>query len=82
MSRLCVVLDHCSLSRDSDREEMESCKLAAEKFRTFGWESLVVDGHAFDELRYAFSKFNKGSSTRPYVIIARTIPGRGMPSDG
>ena len=79
LSRLCAVIDFCSDSRAPSREETEQCTALAEKFRIFGWESLVVDGHALDELRYAFSKFNKSAAPKPFVLIARTIRGKGSP---
>jgi len=45
-----------------------------EKFRSFGWEVSVVDGHNFGELIPALKK----SFDKPHVIIANTIKGKGV----
>lgn len=76
LSGLCAVVE-CRATASAD--EATTATMAAEKFRSFGWEPITVDGHAVDELRYAFHKFRKGPGVRPTVIAARTMFGRGIP---
>ncbi|OHE71993.1 MAG: transketolase [Verrucomicrobia bacterium GWC2_42_7] len=47
------------------------------KWKSFGWESISVDGHNHKELHRALSScpINKGS---PSVIIAHTVKGKGI----
>ncbi|NBH36282.1 transketolase [Clostridiaceae bacterium] len=45
-----------------------------EKFRAFGWETTVMDGHDEDQIRKALSKRPKA----PYAIIANTVKGKGI----
>ena len=47
----------------------------AEKWESFGWKALTVDGHNLSELLEAFD--NLGD--RPTVIVANTIKGKGVP---
>lgn len=47
-----------------------------EKFKAFGFEVFVLDGHNFNELKYAFDKARK--SLKPSCIIANTIKGKGV----
>ena len=49
----------------------------ADKWKTFGWNVLDIDGHDHDALRDAFENAlqNKGN---PTVIIANTIKGKGI----
>lgn len=49
-----------------------------EKWRTFGWEVVVVDGHSFEELISVFSGFRSRKSDKPLMIIAETIKGKGV----
>ena len=49
----------------------------AEKWKSFGWEVVEVDGHNFDELISAFDKFGTVKD-KPFVIIAHTIKGKGV----
>ena len=45
-----------------------------DKFKSFGFDVNVVDGHNFDEMRDVFSKSNKN----PEVTIANTVKGKGV----
>ena len=47
----------------------------AEKWRSFGWHTVDVDGHDHDALRTAFAK--RGEK-RPTVILAKTVKGKGV----
>lgn len=49
-----------------------------EKWKAFGWETAVIDGHSFEQLLSAFRDFRSRKSDKPLVIIARTIKGRGV----
>ncbi len=48
-----------------------------QKWQAFGWHVVDVDGHDFDQILAAFSKAEKITS-RPTVITARTIKGKGV----
>lgn len=78
LSRLCAVVDWPRPFAGSGAEESGGGAAAAEKFRAFGWESVVVDGHSHEELSYAFSKFKKTVTGRPVVVIAQTRFGKGV----
>ena len=46
------------------------------KWKSFGWETIEVDGHNIKSLYEALTR--KRSSTKPYVVIANTIKGKGF----
>ncbi|MFH0836047.1 MAG: transketolase [Candidatus Micrarchaeota archaeon] len=50
-----------------------------DKWRSFGWNVLIADGHNIPEILKAFdwAKANRGSR-QPSVIIFETIPGKGV----
>lgn len=48
------------------------------KWRSFGWDALVVDGHNFDEIFHATKSIRKRISFRPLAIIANTVKGKGV----
>ena len=48
----------------------------AEKWRSFAWDVIELDGHNIKELYDAFS--NERNSTKPLAIIANTIKGKGF----
>ena len=48
-----------------------------DKWNSFGWEVLEVDGHNLEELHTAFSNLPR-KPNRPTCIIAHTIKGKGV----
>lgn len=49
----------------------------AEKWRSFSWETVEIDGHNVTEILNAFSR-NKRVADKPYAVIANTIKGKGI----
>jgi transketolase len=48
------------------------------KWREFGWDVVTIDGHSFDEIFAAFKDFRNRESSRPLMIIASTVKGKGI----
>jgi transketolase len=48
----------------------------AEKWRAFGWNAVEVNGHDFEELLPALSKF-PNENNKPTAIIAHTVKRKG-----
>ncbi|MFH1202771.1 MAG: transketolase [Candidatus Omnitrophota bacterium] len=49
-----------------------------EKWRSFGWDAITIDGHSFEQIFSAVEDIRVRKSKRPYIIIARTIKGKGV----
>lgn len=49
----------------------------ADRWRTFGWEVVEVDGHSVVDLAAALSALDPGSGP-PRVLVARTVSGKGV----
>jgi transketolase len=47
------------------------------RISSFGWETIGIDGHNFDEILDAYKKSMHGSD-KPVMIIARTTKGKGV----
>jgi len=47
------------------------------KFKSFGWDVQLIDGHDFDSIAEAVAEA-KSVSGRPHVIIAKTVKGKGV----
>lgn len=50
----------------------------ADKWKAFGWEVVSVDGHSHEELLAVFKNARKRTGSKPLVIIARTLKGKGV----
>lgn len=48
------------------------------RIQAFGWRTLIVDGHSIPQLLSAWRRASR-STTRPVMIIAKTIKGKGVP---
>jgi transketolase len=50
----------------------------ADKWRAFGWETAEIDGNAMGEIVAALQGA-RSASGGPKAIVARTLPGKGVP---
>ena len=77
LDNLCVIVDWNGLQIDVNNDDVMTVKPIDEKFRAFGFNVLVIDGHDFGEIFEAFDNARKCKG-RPTAIIARTHKGRGV----
>jgi transketolase len=49
------------------------------KFQTYGFDCIEIDGHDFNQIMRALSIDRTVLSTRPKVIVANTVKGKGVP---
>jgi transketolase len=75
LNNILTIIDMNRLSEMKIRSD-NSDKDLRNKFLSFGWDSVIVDGHSFKELFSAFDNF--GKSPKPLSIIAKTIKGKGV----
>lgn len=77
LDNLCLIVDNNNLQIDGKVNEVMSIYPLDEKFRSFGFEVIKIDGHNIQEIIDAFdvAKIIKG---KPTVIIANTIKGKGV----
>ena len=69
-----LIVDRNQMGILGKTEELLKLEPLEQKFESFGFKTLTVDGHNFDELREAFSVVDSS----PKVIIANTIKGKGV----
>lgn len=74
LGKLCVVVDW----NQSGMQLLPHDDLPA-KWRAFGWNTLVVDGHDEAALKEAFDSVDFVDEDLPTVIVARTVKGKGVP---
>jgi transketolase len=77
LDNLCIFIDLNGLQIDGDIKKVMSPYPVDEKFKAFGFNVMVIDGHNFDEIENAVmaAKAEKG---RPTAIIANCIKGKGV----
>lgn len=77
LDNLCVIVDNNNLQIDGTIEEVMSSYPIDEKFRSFGFQIINIDGNDIDEILKAF-EVAKNIKEKPTCIIAKTIKGKGV----
>ena len=77
LDNLCVIVDNNNLQIDGTVEEVMSPYPIDEKFESFGFNVINIDGHDFEQIIDAFEKAKKLKG-KPTAIIAKTIKGKGV----
>lgn len=74
---LIAIIDRNNIQIDGHTEDVMPLEPLADKWQAFGWHVLEIDGHSFQEIFDAVGQA-KAIFNRPTVIIAHTIPGKGV----
>ena len=77
LDNLCVIVDNNNLQIDGTIEEVMSSYPIDEKFKSFGFNVLAIDGNNIEEILSAF-EIAKQTKNKPTCIIAKTIKGKGV----
>ena len=77
LDNLCVIVDNNNLQIDGSIEEVMSSYPIDEKFKSFGFQIIKIDGHNIDEILKAF-EVARNVKGKPTCIIAKTIKGKGI----
>ncbi|RJQ54579.1 MAG: transketolase [Actinobacteria bacterium] len=77
LDNLTCVLDYNRLQIDGRVEEVMSIDCPKEKWASFGWNVLEIDGHDFPQILAAFDEA-RGVAGKPTMIVANTVKGKGV----
>jgi len=77
LNNLCAIIDYNKVQENGPVNEIKNIEPLKDKWVSFGWHVIVVDGHNFKELMAALDEFDT-IPAKPTVIIANTIKGKGI----
>jgi transketolase len=77
LGNLTVIIDRNNIQIDGYTETIMPLEPLHEKYESFGWHVLEVDGHNIAQFVAACDE-SKAIYEKPTVIIAHTIPGKGI----
>lgn len=77
LNNLCAILDHNKGQIDGYVKEVMNLDPLVDKFKSFQWNVLEINGHNFSELLGAFSAA-KQEVSKPTLILAHTVKGKGV----
>jgi transketolase len=78
ISNLTQIIDRNNIQIDGNTEDVMPLEPLADKYRAFNWHVIEIDGHNFREIIDACDEA-AAIFEKPTVIIAHTIPGKGIP---
>jgi len=76
LGNLVVLIDRNRLQSLKDTESTMRLEPLREKWMSFGWEVVTVDGHAIDQISACLEQLR--DSTKPTVLICETVKGKGV----
>lgn len=77
LNNITWIIDRNNIQSDGTTEDIMPLENLKDKLESFNWFVIEIDGHNIKEIISAFN-MAKTISQRPTVIIAHTIPGKGV----
>ena len=76
LDNLTVIVDVNGLQIDGTTAEVGGVEPLDIKFESFGFDTVIIDGHNFDEIEAAMAQAK--ASDKPFAIIMKTVKGKGV----
>ncbi len=77
LSQLTIIIDYNKLQSIKTTTETLNLEPFREKWESFGWDTIQIDGHCHESLFSSLRKVNS-KSNKPRCIIANTVKGKGV----
>ncbi|MDP3973431.1 MAG: transketolase [Candidatus Daviesbacteria bacterium] len=77
LNNLTAIMDRNNIQIDGFTEDIMPLEPIKEKYEAFGWHVLEIDGHNMEAIINACNEA-KAIVEKPVLIIAHTIPGKGV----
>ena len=78
LNNLTALIDRNNIQINGMTENVMALEPLRDKYEAFGWHTLEINGHNMEEIVDAVETA-KAVTEKPTLIIARTIPGKGVP---
>ena len=77
LDNVTAFIDNNGLQIDGANKEVMNVEPIEEKWKAFGWHTINIDGHDFQQIESAIEEA-KGIKNKPTMIIAKTVKGKGV----
>ncbi len=78
LNNLIAIVDRNHMCATDFTENIVALEPIDEKWKSFGWRVININGHSFEEIFEALSGFRSRKYVQPLVIIADTTKGKGV----
>ncbi len=76
LDNLTVIVDCNGLQIDGTTAEVGGVEPLDTKFESFGFDTVIINGHDFDAIEGAMAKAK--ASDKPFAVIMKTVKGKGV----
>lgn len=77
LDNVCAIIDNNGLQIDGPVSEIMNVSPIKEKWEAFGWHTISVDGHDFNDILSALDEA-EAVKEKPTAIVAKTVKGKGV----
>jgi transketolase len=77
VDNLVAIVDYNKIQLDGFVKDILDLEPLGDKWRSFGWHTLVIDGHDIGAIQKAFAEA-AATKGKPTAIVANTIKGKGV----
>ena len=77
INNLCAIIDYNKMQSDDLNENIMGLEPLADKWKSFNWNVIEIDGHNFNDIEQAL-KNARDEKNMPTVVIAHTVKGKGV----
>jgi len=77
LNNMTAIVDYNGIQLSGRTCDIMELEPFIQKWDAFGWHTIDIDGHDFDQILAAFEKA-EDTAGKPTVIIARTVKGKGV----
>ncbi|HML18060.1 MAG TPA: transketolase [Bryobacteraceae bacterium] len=77
LDNVCAIVDYNGIQLDGFVKDIMDLEPIEDKWRSFGWHTIRVNGHDIAALEKAFAEA-AATTDKPTVILAHTIKGKGV----
>lgn len=78
LSNLIAIVDNNKIAATTFTTHFTGNYPLVPKWKSFGWDVTVVDGHSFEQILSSLKRAKQKDRSKPLVIIANTIKGKGV----
>ncbi|MCF7916173.1 MAG: transketolase [Candidatus Omnitrophica bacterium] len=78
LDNLITIIDHNGFSATAPLKNSLEVNSLKKKWKSMGWDTVIVDGHSFEELLSVLKNISLRRSAKPLAIIALTTKGKGV----
>jgi len=77
LEAVCAIIDANQLQQNGPVKEIQDIEPLAEKWRSFGWHTIEINGHDIEHVLKAYDDAQRVTG-QPQAIVARTVKGKGV----